>query len=119
MWPLESARAEHAWHNTSDFGGIVADRGQLEVRSVRKVARDQCSVMLNTRVALDDSLLKQISKAAGLQVVDTRPVLLVPYRAEEGIGGEIEAEFSFQARGARFLLLSPRGIGKRGSLRIG
>ena len=39
------------------------------------------------------AFLKQISNAAGLQVVDTRPALLGPYRAEEGIRGEIEANF--------------------------
>jgi hypothetical protein len=49
--------------------------------------------MLAARVALDDSFLKQLSNAAGLHVVDTRPALLGPYRAEEGIRGEIEANF--------------------------
>jgi serine phosphatase RsbU (regulator of sigma subunit) len=49
--------------------------------------------MLATRVVLDDAFLTQLSEAAGLQVVDTRPALLGPYRAEEGIRGEIEANF--------------------------
>ena len=49
--------------------------------------------MLTARVALDDPFLKQLSNAAGSQVVDSRPSLLSPYRAEEGIRGEVQADF--------------------------
>ena len=89
----ESGGSEHAWHDTGVFAGVVADRGHLEIRSFRRVEREGCSVMLTARVALDDPFLKQLSNAAGLQVVDTSPALLGPYRAEEGIRGEIEANF--------------------------
>ena len=89
----ESGRFEPAWHDTGVFAGVVADRGHLEIRSFHRVERDGCPVILTARVALDDPFLKQLSNAAGLQIVDTRPALLGPYRAEEGIRGEIEANF--------------------------
>jgi serine phosphatase RsbU (regulator of sigma subunit) len=89
----ESGRFEPAWHDTGVFAGVVADRGHLEIRSFHRVEREGCSVILTARVALDDAFLKQLSNAAGLQIVDTRPALLGPYRAEEGIRGEIEANF--------------------------
>jgi serine phosphatase RsbU (regulator of sigma subunit) len=89
----ESDRSEYAWDDTGVFAGVVADRGQLEIRSFQRVELEGCSVMLTTRVVLDDPFLTQLSEAAGLQVVDTKPALLGPYRAEEGIRGEIEANF--------------------------
>ena len=88
-----SAGSENAWPNTDAFAGVVADRSHLEIRSFRRVERQGCSVLLADRVVLDASFLKQLSNAAGLQLVDTRPALLGPYRAEEGIRGEIEANF--------------------------
>jgi serine phosphatase RsbU (regulator of sigma subunit) len=90
---LPSSRPEDAWIGTSGFAGVVADHGHLEIRSFRKVERAECPVTLTSRLTLDDSFLKHLSKAVGLQVVDTRPALLGPYRAAEGIGGEIEANF--------------------------
>ena len=36
----QSGTSDQAWHNTGDFAGIIADRGQLEVRSFRRVARE-------------------------------------------------------------------------------
>jgi hypothetical protein len=77
--PWESGRSEHAWHDTSVFAGAVVDQGRLEVRAFNRIEREGCSVMLTARVPLDDSFLRQISNAAGLQVVDTRPVPLGPY----------------------------------------
>ena len=89
----ESASPEHAWDDTGAFAGVVSDQGQLEIRSFRAIEREGCSVMLTTRVALDDPFLEQLASTAGLQVVDTRPALLASYRAQEGIRGEIEANF--------------------------
>ena len=42
---------------------------------------------------LDTSFLEQLSTAAGLQMSSNQPVMLRPYRAQEGISGEIEANF--------------------------
>jgi serine phosphatase RsbU (regulator of sigma subunit) len=89
----ESGRFEAAWHDTGVFSGVVADRGHLEIRSFHRVEREGCSVILTAGVALDDPFLKQLSNAAGLQIVDTIPALLGRYRAEEGIRGEIGANF--------------------------
>src|SRR5215467_13356050 len=85
--------SEHAWIDTTSFSGVVAEHGHLTIRSFRKVERAQCPVTLTSRLTLDDSFLKHLSKAVGLQLVDARPALLGPYRAAEGIGGEIEANF--------------------------
>jgi len=81
------------WHNTSSFAGIVADRGSLEIRSFRSVEREGCSVTILVRNPVDASFLEQLSRAAGLQISSSKPVLLGPYRAAEGIRGEIEANF--------------------------
>jgi HAMP domain-containing protein len=89
----EPASSEHSWYDTGAFAGVVADQGHLEIRSFRVIDREACSVMLSTRVALDAPFLEQLSSAGGLQLVDTRPTLLAPYRAKEGIRGEIEANF--------------------------
>ena len=89
----ESSRSEHGWDDTDAFAGVVSDRGHLEIRSFQRVEREGCSFILATRIALDDPFLTQLSNAAGLQVVDSKPALLGSYRAEEGIRGEIEANF--------------------------
>jgi serine phosphatase RsbU (regulator of sigma subunit) len=102
MWPenqvavspwSESLPEEHAWHDTGAFAGVVADRGQLDIRSFNRVVGEGCSVMLTDQVVLDDRFLKQLADATGLQIMDSKPALLGPYRAEEGIRGEIEANF--------------------------
>src|SRR5260370_768124 len=67
--------------------------GSLEIRSFRTVERDGCSVTILVRIPFDGPFLEQLSSAAGLQISSSKPVLLRPYRAEEGIRGEIEANF--------------------------
>jgi serine phosphatase RsbU (regulator of sigma subunit) len=91
--PWRSGRSESVWLNTDAFAGVVVDRGRVEIRAFRRAEREVCPVMLTTRVALDGPFLRRLSNAAGLQVVDTTPALLGPYRAEEGIRGEIDANF--------------------------
>jgi len=81
------------WHDTGSFAGIVADRGSLEIRSFRSVERERCSVTILVRNPVNTPFLEQLSRAAGLQISSSKPVLLGPYRAEEGIRGEIEANF--------------------------
>jgi len=82
-----------SWHNTGSFAGIVADRGSLEIRSFRSVERERCSVTILVRNPVNTPFLEQLSRAAGLQISSSKPVLLGPYRAEEGIRGEIQANF--------------------------
>ena len=89
----ESNRSERAWDDTHAFTGVVSDRGHLEIRSFHRVEREGCSFILTTRIALDDPFLTQLSSAVGLETVDSKPALLGSYRAEEGIRGEIEANF--------------------------
>ena len=78
---------------SDNFTSVIADQGELEIRSFHRLESDRSSVVVNGRVALDDQFLKQLANAAGLQVVDTRPTLLGPYRAKGGILGEVEANF--------------------------
>src|ERR1700688_4511741 len=70
-----------------------ADRGSLEIRSFHSVELEGCSVTILVRNPVDASFLEQLSRAAGLQISSSKPVLLGPYRAEEGTRGEIEANF--------------------------
>src|SRR5260370_4384560 len=81
------------WHDTGCFAGIVADRGSLEIRSFRSVEREGCSVTILVRNPVNTSSLDQLSRAAGLRISSSKHALLGPVRAEEGIRGEIEANF--------------------------
>ena len=81
------------WLNARSFAGIVEDRGELEIRFVRSVERDGCSLMLDVSIPLAESFLSQLSSASGLEIVSSTPVLLNDYRRDEGMAGEIEANF--------------------------
>jgi serine phosphatase RsbU (regulator of sigma subunit) len=85
--------ASSTWHDTGSFVGIVADRGSLDIRSFRSVERDGCSVTILVRNPINTSFLDELSKAASLQISSSKPVLLGPYRTEEGVRGEIDANF--------------------------
>jgi serine phosphatase RsbU (regulator of sigma subunit) len=89
----EANGARPIWQDQGSFASIVADQGRLEIRSFQKVEREGCSVTLLARIPLDDSFLEQLSRTAGLQIAESKPRLLRPYRAEQGIRGEIEANF--------------------------
>jgi serine phosphatase RsbU (regulator of sigma subunit) len=89
----EANGARPIWQDPGSLASIVADQGRLEIRSFQKVEREGCSVTLLARIPLDDSFLEQLSRTAGLQIADSKPMLLRPYRAEQGIRGEIKANF--------------------------
>jgi serine phosphatase RsbU (regulator of sigma subunit) len=91
--PTEMVRgADPAWLNTP-FSGVVEDHGRLEIRFIRRVKRKDCSIRVLVRIPLGDSFLGQLTNAAGLEIVDSRPLKLLEYRRVEGIAGEIEANF--------------------------
>jgi HAMP domain-containing protein len=79
--------------NTDTFSGIVVDGNRMEIRFLRTVHRERCSVTIVLRMPLTESVFAQLAEAAGLEIAVSKPVMLRPYRAEEGIGGEIEANF--------------------------
>lgn len=81
------------WLRTGSFAGIVVDRGSLDIRSFHNVERETCWVTMLVRTPLSESFLEQLAGAAALQISNSKPVMLRPYRAEEGIKGEIEANF--------------------------
>jgi serine phosphatase RsbU (regulator of sigma subunit) len=85
--------ADPPWLVTPSFAGVVEDRGSSEIRFIRTVKREGCFVRILVRIPLAELFLNQLSSAAGLEIVDVKPVMLSPYRRDEGIAGEIEANF--------------------------
>jgi hypothetical protein len=92
-----SSEAEYgvnpSWLDTPTLTGIVEDRGKLEIRFVRTMKRNGCSVRVLVRIPLGEAFLSQLSDASGLEVVDSEPVMLHRYRRDEGVAGEIQANF--------------------------
>jgi serine phosphatase RsbU (regulator of sigma subunit) len=86
-----SVGARPSWLTADSFAGVVRDHGALEIRSFHTVERDECLIIL--RRPLTPDYLRELSGEAGLQVSDSTPVMLQPYRAEEGVRGEVEANF--------------------------
>jgi hypothetical protein len=82
-----------AWFGKGSFAGVVNDRGSLEIRAVRSIERQGCSVSVLVRVPFTESLLKLFSREAGLEISGTTTVLMQRYREQRGILGEIEANF--------------------------
>lgn len=85
--------ADPSWLDTPSFGGVVEDRGSLEIRFLRIVKGEDCFVRILVKIPLGDLFLYQLSSAAGLEIVNSKPVMLGPYRRDEGIVGQIEANF--------------------------
>jgi serine phosphatase RsbU (regulator of sigma subunit) len=85
--------ADPPWLDTPSFAGVVEDRGRSEIRFIRTVKRGGCVVRILVRIPLAELFVNQLSSTAGLEVVDVKPVMLSPYRRDEGIAGEIEANF--------------------------
>jgi len=82
-----------SWLRKGSFAGIVADQGSLEIRSFHEAERERCCLMILVRTPLSGSFLEQMAREAGLQISDSKPMLLHPYRTQEGMHGEIEANF--------------------------
>jgi serine phosphatase RsbU (regulator of sigma subunit) len=94
MLPLEVSPGRNPpWLDTPTFTGIVEDHGKLEIRFLRTVRRKGCLVRVVVRVPLGGAYLGQSAAASGLEVVDDQPVMLRRYRHDEGLVGEIEANF--------------------------
>jgi hypothetical protein len=81
------------WMDAQTFAGLVEDPGELEIRFVRTVRGAGCFVRLDVIIPVAESFLSQLSQASGLQIVSSKPVLLNDYRRDEGMAGEIEANF--------------------------
>jgi hypothetical protein len=93
---LSSAATHSAnppWLGTPGFGGIVEDRGKLEIRFLRMVKRNGCFLKVLVRIPLGEAFLNQLSTASGLEVIHSQPVMLPRYRQEEGVFDEIRANF--------------------------
>jgi len=84
---------EPSWMDQPSFSGVILARGHPEIRFLRTVKREDCSIMILVIIPLGDSFLQQLSNAAGLEIVNSKPIDLYEYRRKEGIAGEIEANF--------------------------
>jgi len=91
--PLEPPGVNPPWLDTPTFTGIVEDHGKLEIRFLRMVKRNGCLVSVVVRVPLGEAYLDQSAAASGLEVVDSHPVVLRRYWEDEGLAGEIQANF--------------------------
>jgi serine phosphatase RsbU (regulator of sigma subunit) len=85
--------ADPRWLNTPSFAGVVEDGSSLEIRFLRTVKREGCFVRILVRIPLGNLFLNQLSSASGLEIVNSKPVMLSSYRRDEGIAGETEANF--------------------------
>jgi serine phosphatase RsbU (regulator of sigma subunit) len=81
------------WLNASSFAGVVEDRGRVEIRFLRTVKRDNCFVRVLVKIPLGRHFLNQLSNASGLESLNSEPAILNLYRRDEGIAGEIKANF--------------------------
>jgi serine phosphatase RsbU (regulator of sigma subunit) len=88
-----SVDARPRWLSADSFAGVIRDQDALEILSFHTMERDECSITIILRRPLTPDYLRELSREAGLQVSDSTPVMLQRYRAEEGMLGEIEANF--------------------------
>jgi serine phosphatase RsbU (regulator of sigma subunit) len=88
-----SHNADPPWLDTPSFAGVVEDQGSSEIRFIRTVKREGCLVRILVRIPLAELFLNQLSSAAGLEIVDVKPIVLSSYRHDGGIAGAIEANF--------------------------
>lgn len=89
-----SSGIKPGWLDADSFAGVVAERGNLEIRSFRFIERDGCSMSVLVRVRLTESFLKRLSTQAGLQISGVEPVLLRRFRSSRRLVDEIEANFA-------------------------
>ena len=118
-----SSEATHgmnpSWLDAPSFTGIVEDHGQLEIRFLRMVKRNGCSISVLVKMPLGDAFLGQLSAASGLEVVDSRPVMLLPYRHDEGLAGEIQANFNPRIMASRSSRRHRAGLAVRVARKLG
>jgi serine phosphatase RsbU (regulator of sigma subunit) len=86
-------RDRPSWLPKGSFTGIVVDQGSLEIRSFHEAEGARCCSTILVTTPLSGSFLEQMAREAGLQISDSKPMLLHPYRTQEGAQGEIEANF--------------------------
>jgi len=79
--------------NGGSIGGIVNDRGSLEIRASRSLEREACSISVFVQIPLTGPLLERLSKEVGLEISDTKTMPMQQFGANRGMAGEIEANF--------------------------
>jgi hypothetical protein len=94
MLPLEVPPGVNPpWRGAPAFTGIVEDHGKIEIRFLRMVKRNDCLVKVSVRVPIGKAYLSQSAAASDLEIIDSQPVMLRRYRQDEGLAGEIKANF--------------------------
>lgn len=94
--PISRQRADGLrpdWVNEDSFTGTIVDRGHLVVRSLEKSSEGKCAGILLADTALDFNTVRALSQAAGLEISDDLPIALRSFRKQEGMRGEIAANF--------------------------
>jgi serine phosphatase RsbU (regulator of sigma subunit) len=71
--PNAAAVTRPDWLPETGFTGLVADRGQLEIRNVVVQQRGECKVTAIIRQPLGPELAKRLSSAGGMEVATVSP----------------------------------------------
>jgi serine phosphatase RsbU (regulator of sigma subunit) len=98
VWPdshtrITLVKKRPTWFPAASFTGIIADGDHLVIRSYHEIDNGDAFLEVYADTAITKSFLADLSKAAGVQLAGDTPVRLLPYRAQEGIAGEIFANF--------------------------
>jgi serine phosphatase RsbU (regulator of sigma subunit) len=98
VWPeshttITMVSKKPTWVPAASFTGIIADGDHLMIRSYHEIDNGDSYVEIYADTAVTKSFLSDLSKAAGVQLAGDTPMRLRPYRAQEGIAGEIFANF--------------------------
>ena len=82
-----------SWLKEDSFTGNIVERGHLGIRSFKKIKADHCETTFLADTGLNAGTMRAMCRAAGLQMADGQPIELQPYREQEGLHGEIAANF--------------------------
>ena len=81
------------WIKQDSYTGVIVDHGQLDIRSITGNKQDAHGKISILNTTLNPATTGTLTQAAGLEMLDSDPVALGPYREQEGIHGEIAANF--------------------------
>jgi HAMP domain-containing protein len=104
VWPgsytsLLTVPRQHAdtlrptWLNGDSFTGMTVEHGHLAIRSFKEGKEGPCATALLAKTDLNFDTMKALSRGADLEMSDGRPKALRPYREQEGVRGEVAANF--------------------------
>ena len=86
-------RLRPAWMLESSFTGTIIQHGRLIIRSFEEYRSGYCAAAYHADTVLDHDTISSLSRAAQLRISDDLPIVLRHYRKQEGVRGEIAANF--------------------------